>query len=169
MAVVCIILIKKVDHQRWHRYQIERDLFFRDHPYELKIEQDFNLHIALTKPAQFKLMNELMLKSSDEELYRKAIIQRERALDAQSSQYMVKVKIADIEMGYLEQNYAEQFCKTLKKSDFFIGRPISILSEIMICKNARGDSGCRVKLGLPEDPNAIKDLLIENKPEEKND
>ena len=162
-ALVCIVLMKKVDHQRWHRYQIERDLYFRNHPYELKTEQDFNLHVTLTKSMQFKLINELMLKSFDEEVYRRAIIQRERIVDSQSPHYMVKVKIADIDMGYLERNYAEQFCKSLKKSDFFIGRPISILSEIMICRNRMGEAGCRVKLGLPEDPDIIKELIFEKK------
>lgn len=159
MAVVCIVLMKKVDQRRWHLYQIERDLYFRNHPYQLKSEQDFNVHISMTKPAQFKLMNELMLKSSDHQVYKKATIQRDA--DLQQKQFAVKVMVEDITIGHLEQKYAEAFCKSLEKTDFFIGRPISILSEVNLCRNTFGEFGCRVKLSLPQDPKMTKDLLLE--------
>ena len=160
-AVICIVVIKNVDQRRWQRYQIERDLFFRDHPYVLKSEPDFNVRLNISKPIQIKLINNLMLKTSTPHIFKKAVIQREQVTDHQAQKYLVKVMVEDIKVGYLEQHYAEHFCESLKKSDFFIGRPISVLSEVTLCKNRLGESGCRVILSLPEDPKDVKDLLQE--------
>ncbi|NHB56885.1 hypothetical protein G9F32_02390 [Acinetobacter sp. 194] len=172
IAVICIVTIKNVDQRRWQRYQIERDLHFRDHPYVLKSEPAFNVRVIMSKSAHFKLINTLMLKQSTQQVFKKAMLQREKASEQDAYQFVVKVLIEDIHIGYLEQHYAETFCEVLKESDFYIGRPISILSEVTFCKNNFSDAGCKVVLGLPLDPNEIKDLIedrfeieVEQKPD----
>ena len=156
-----VVIIKKIDQRRWQRYQIERDLYFRDHPYELSHEQDFQIMVAMQKAAQFKLINEMMLKSLDQPILKKAIIQRERVLDSEKHQFVIKVIVRDIHIGYLDHQYAEQFCQQLKKTEFIVGRPISIWSELTILRNSAGERACRVKLGLPENPKMIEHLIME--------
>lgn len=161
IAVICIVTIKKVDQRRWQRYQIERDLHFRDHPYVLKSDPEFNVRVIMMKLAHFKLINTLMLKQSTQQVIKKAMLQREKVSEHGIHQFLVKVMIEDIHIGYLEQHYAETLCDALRELDFYIGRPISVLSEVTFCKNRLGESGCRVTLGLPQDPNQLKDLIKE--------
>lgn len=157
--VLGVVIIKKIDQRRWQRYQIDRDLFYRNHPYELSHEQEFNVIVKMDKSAQFKLINGLMLKSLSQPVLKKAMIQRERVLDSEKHQFVIKVMVRDINIGYLEHQYAEQFCQCLKKTEFYVGRPISIWSELTIFRNSAGEHTCRVKLGLPVNPNEIINLM----------
>lgn len=151
--------LKQLDQRRWQRYQIDRDLYFRQHPFQLKLNDVFEIHVAMNKSAQFKLVNELMLKSSEQTTLKKALIQR---MPAQSHhQFIIKVVIHDIIIGYLDKNYAERFCLSLKDTDFFIGRPIATLAEIKFCELKPNVHGCRVKLDLPSNPKLANSLIVE--------
>lgn len=165
VLVMSIFLVKRVDQRRWQRCQIERDLFFRNHPYELNAEQDCIVQVSMTKSAQTKLINEMMLKSVGQPIIKKAMIQREYVDENQPHKFMIKVMVKENMIGYLEKKYAESFCQNLKQTDFFIGRPIATLSEVTLYRNSAGESGCKVKLALPTEPLDIIDLIVEKQPE----
>ncbi len=153
------VILKYIDQNRWHRYQIDRDIFFRQHPYLFQSNQDYSIHVVMNKSAQFKLINELMLKSTDQTIIKNALIQR---MPAQAHhQFIVKVMVEDITIGYLEKKYAERFCQSLTETDFFIGRSILISAEIILCELKPNMNSCRVKLALPNDPTFAKDFIFE--------
>lgn len=153
------IFLKQLDQRRWHRYQIDRDMYFSQHPYVIQSSQQYSIYVAMNKSAQFKLINELMLKSVEPLTYREVLIQR---MPAQSHhQYIIKVMIKDIVLGYLEKNYAERFCQSLEATDFFIGRPILVCAEISVCESVTAFIGCKVKLDLPVDPTVASQLVFE--------
>ena len=151
--------LKRLDQRRWQRYQIDRDLYFRQHPFQIKLNDVFKIPVAMNKSAQFKLVNDLMLKSSEQTILKKAQIQR---MPAQSHhQFIIKVVIHDIIIGYLDKNYAERFCLSLKDTDFFIGRPIETLAEITFVELKPTMLGCRVKLDLPTNPKMANSLIVD--------
>ena len=43
VLVLGIIFAKKVDQRRWQRYQFERDMFFRQNPFQWKGLEQFDL------------------------------------------------------------------------------------------------------------------------------
>ncbi|QIO07699.1 hypothetical protein [Acinetobacter lanii] len=150
--------LKQLDQRRWQRYQIERDVYFRQHPYSFKTTGSYSIAVAMNKSAQFKLINELMLKSSQQPVQRAALIQR---MPAQSHhRYIIKVLVEDITIGYLDQSYAERFCLSLEDTDFFIGRPISTQAEISFYALKPNILGCRLKLDLPNHPHLASHYLM---------
>ena len=153
------IFAQHIDQKRWQRYQFERDIFFRTHPYLLDTNQQFAILFAIGKSSQKRLINELMLKPSDQSIYKKIYLQRESTKnhDLQT----VKVTLNDLKLGYLEKQYAHALCQSLKHTDFLIGRPIELLAEIFVFECDHGELGCRVKLDLPRDPQMVRELLIE--------
>ncbi len=155
--VVAFLLARQLDRRRWHRYQIDRDMFFRTHPYTLDCDQQFDVHLTLNQNAQKKLMNELMLKSHEQSILKKALIQREA--EQQNQPFIIKVMVHDLIIGYLEIKYAEQLCKSLQETDFMIGRPIETLAEISIFQKNEIHLLCRVKLDLPRNPKLVNNLI----------
>lgn len=159
IIALAFVFLKQLDQRRWQRYQIDRDLFFRQNPYAFQSSHDHLIHVAMNKSAQFKLVNELMLKSSEQTIVKNAVIQR---MPAQAHhQFIIKVMVEEISVGYLEKQYAERFCQSLLETDFFIGRPISIRAEIRFCELKPNVHGCRVKLDLPSDPTLANELIFE--------
>ncbi|WP_445116863.1 hypothetical protein [Acinetobacter sp. WZC-1] len=161
LLLICVavgfIVVRRFDRRRWHRCQIERDIFFRNHPYGLNGDQQFKVSLALSQSAQKKLVNELMLKPIDQSVYKKACLQREAGQHNQP--FLVRVMIHDFKIGYLEPAYAEQLCKNLHQTDFMIGRPVAVLAEILIFQKTAHDFRCRVKLDLPQDPRRVRSLI----------
>lgn len=159
LIALAFVFLKQLDQRRWQRYQIDRDLFFRQHPYALQSSHQHSIHVAMNKSAQFKLVNELMLKSSEQTIIKKAMIQR---MPAQAHhQFIIDVLVEEISIGYLEKKYAERFCQSLLETDFFIGRPLLTSAEISFCELKPNVPGCRVKLDLPSDPNLANELIFE--------
>ena len=152
--------LKQLDQKRWQRYQIERDLYFRQHPYPFPLKNDFAVHVLMNKTSQFNLVNGLMLKSVDQSILKNALIQR---IPAQTHhRYIIKVMIEEISIGYLDKTYAERFCQSLEETDFFIGRPIATLAEISFCELKPNVQGCRVKLDLPSNPHLASLYLMQS-------
>lgn len=141
------IFLKQLDQRRWKRYQIDRDLFFRQNPYQLQQDTACVVAVAMTKTAQFKLRNELMLKTADERVLKTALIQR---MPSQSHhQYIIRVSIEEVLVGYLDKVYAARFCLQLQDTDFFIGRPIAVQAQVSFVTQHQG---CIVRLNLVADP-----------------
>lgn len=155
------VVAKYIDQRRWNRYQIDRDVYFRKHPYELMLKGEFAIPVAMNKSTQFKLLNELMLRSNDQPIVQKALIQR---MPPQAHhRFIVKVTIQEVVTGYLDKVYAEKFCRSLEDTDFFIGRPMTLLAEIKLIELKPNVQGCRVRLDLPTDPLMVKNLYVEPK------
>lgn len=164
MIALGIMFAKHVDLRRWQRYQFERDMYFRQHPLYLQCGEQFEIALHLNKTIQKKLVNELMLKPSDQSVFKKALIQRDA--DSTGQKYNIKVSIQDKTYGYLDFAYADELGEQLKYTDFEIGRAIEILVEIIVFKTMdfnemRGECGCRVRLDLPRDPRMVSKFLVE--------
>ena len=67
-----IVFAKQVDQRRWQRYQFERDMYFRQYPFLWKSLDQFELVLSIQTHAQKKLINELMLRSSENSFIKKA-------------------------------------------------------------------------------------------------
>ena len=65
VAVLGIMLVKHIDQRRWQRYQFERDMFFRQYPFQWHGLEQFELVLNINVHAQKKLINELMLRASE--------------------------------------------------------------------------------------------------------
>lgn len=160
VAVLGIMLVKHIDQRRWQRYQFERDMFFRQYPFQWKGLEQFELVLNINVHAQKKLINELMLRASENSYIKKSRIQREPECSRQ--QYSIKVMIQDLTIGHLEKKYADLLGESLDQTDFEIGRPIELDAEIIVFEKDDIELGCRVKLGLPRDPRTAHQYLIEN-------
>ena len=160
VIVLGIIFVKHVDQRRWQRYQFERDMYFRQYPFQWKGLEQFGLVLNINSHTQKKLINELMLRPRASGYIKKACVQREP--ECANQHYAIKVTIQDLTIGYLEKKYAESFGESLDQTDFEIGRPIEINAEIIIFEKDDIEVGCRVKLDLPRDPRAARQYLIEN-------
>jgi hypothetical protein len=159
LAALGIILAKHIDQRRWQRYQFERDIHFRQYPFQWKGLEQFELVLNINPQAQKKLINQLMLKPSDGSYIKKSCIQREPEHPRQH--YTIKVMIQDLTIGCLEKKYAELLGENLNQTDFEIGRPIEINAEIIVFEK-EDELACRVKLDLPRDPRTAHQYLIEN-------
>ena len=167
VLVLGIIFAKKVDQRRWQRYQFERDMFFRQNPFQWKGLEQFDLVLNINANAQKKLINELMLRPSEMSYIRKSRIQREP--ECAHQKYAIKVMINDLTIAHLEKKYAELFGETLQQTDFETGRPIELNAEIIVFEKDDVEFGCRVKLNLPRDPWSADKYLVESvKPEHQN-
>jgi hypothetical protein len=160
VAVLGIMLVKHIDQRRWQRYQFERDMFFRQYPFQWKGLEQFELVLNINVHAQKKLINELMLRASENSYIKKSRIQREPECSRQ--QYSIKVMIQDLTIGHLEKKYADLLGESLDQTDFEIGRPIELEAEIIVFEKDDIELGCRVKLALPRDPRTAHQYLIEN-------
>ena len=160
VIVLGIIFAKKVDQRRWQRYQFERDMYFRQYPFQWKGLEQFDLVLNINASTQKKLINELMLRSSEMSYIRKARIQREPEYTHQK--YAIKVMINDLIIGHLEKKYAELLGETLQQTDFETGRPIELEAEIIVYEKDDIEFGCRVKLNLPRDPRTAGEFLVES-------
>lgn len=159
VAVLGIIFAKQIDQRRWQRYQFERDIYFRQYPFQWKGLEQFELVLNINAQVQKKLINQLMLRPSNDSYIRKSSIQREPEYPRQH--YTIKVMVQDFTIGYLETKYAELFGASLDQTDFEIGRPIELNAEIIVFERDNGVS-CRVKLDLPRNPKTAYQYLIEN-------
>ncbi|MFW1858639.1 hypothetical protein [Acinetobacter defluvii] len=75
----------------------------------------------------------------------------------------------EIKIAELESNYAQKFGESLIKTDFEIGRPIEVLSEILVIQKNSHELGCQMCLRLPQNPTDIAQLLlVEQKRMQKN-
>ena len=155
-----VIFAKRIDQRRWRRYQFERDMYFRQYPFQWKGLEQFELVLNVNSNAQKKLINTLMLRASETGYLKKARVQREP--ECANQQYSIKVTIQDLIIGRLEKRYAELLGENLQKTDFETGRPIEINAEIIVFEKDDIDLGCRVKLDLPRDPRTADQYLIEN-------
>ncbi len=160
LIVLGIVLAKQIDQRRWQRYQFERDMYFRQHPFLWEGLERFELVLNINAQSQKKLLNELMLKSAEMSYIRKSRIQREP--ECAHQKYAVKVMINDLTIGYLEKKYAELLGETLQQTDFEIGRPIELNAEIIVFEKNDVDFGCRVKLDLPRDPRMANQYLAKH-------
>lgn len=168
-VVIALIIIsaRHFDQQRWQRYQLERDMFFCQHPFHWQGLEQFELRLSINAKMQKKIINELMLKATENSHIRKVSIQREPEHEAQ--QYLIKVMLHDFTIGYLEPKYAEIFGETLSNTDFEVGRPIALNAEIIVFEKDDVEFGCHVKLDLPRDPRMAGECLVESvKPEHQN-
>ena len=165
LIVVAFICVQQLDRRRWHRYQIERDLYFHQYPYVLEGEQKFEVYLPVSQNIQRKLMNTLMLTLQKQSLLKKVIIQREA--EQKDHPFLVRVMIHDLNVGYLELKYAEQLCKILRETDFVIGRPIEVMAELSAIPNIGVDLTCRVRLDLPKNLKLVKELIKEKKTQVK--
>lgn len=66
VAVLGIIFAKQIDQRRWQRYQFERDIYFRQYPFQWKGLEQFELVLNINAQAQKKLINQLMLRPSND-------------------------------------------------------------------------------------------------------
>ena len=155
-----VIFAKRIDQRRWQRYQFERDMYFRQYPFQWKGLEQFELVLNVNSNAQKKLINTLMLRASETGYLKKERVQREP--ECANQQYSIKVTIQDLIIGRLEKRYAELLGENLQKTDFETGRPIEINAEIIVFEKDDIDLGCRVKLDLPRDPRTADQYLIEN-------
>ncbi|WP_089606082.1 hypothetical protein [Acinetobacter piscicola] len=161
-----IFFAKHVDQRRWQRYQFERDMYFRQHPFQWKGLEQFELVLNMNANTQKKLINELMLRASETGYLKKARVQREP--ECANQQYSIKVMIQDLTIGRLEKRYAELLGENLQKTDFETGRPIELNAEIIVFEKDDVDLGCRVRLDLPRDPRIADRYIIENIKQKKN-
>lgn len=155
-----IVFAKQVDQRRWQRYQFERDMYFRQYPFLWKSLDQFELVLSIQTHAQKKLINELMLRSSENSFIKKAWVQREPECAGQ--RYSIKVMIQDLLIGRLDKKYAELLGEHLSQTDFEIGRPIELNAEIFVFEKGETEIGCRVRLDLPRDPRTAARYLVEN-------
>ncbi len=158
-AVAGFLTLQHLDRKRWHRYQIERDIFFRLNPFVLQNDPECKMMITLNKATQKKLLGVLMLKQPGQSVNRTVQIQREP--EQKNQQFIVAVYFQDFKIGELEPKYTTRLCHSLEKTDFYIGRPLEISAEISITEGFSGDAGCQVRLGLPRDPDSIDQLIME--------
>ncbi len=52
VAVLGIIFAKHIDQRRWQRYQFERDIYFRQYPFQWKGLEQFELVLNINAQAQ---------------------------------------------------------------------------------------------------------------------
>ncbi|WEI22579.1 hypothetical protein PYR74_22480 [Acinetobacter bereziniae] len=52
VAVLGIIFAKQIDQRRWQRYQFERDIYFRQYPFQWKGLEQFELVLNINAQAQ---------------------------------------------------------------------------------------------------------------------
>ena len=156
--MIGVIVVRHIDQQRWDRYQFDRAKFFQTYPYDFRSDQQYSIQIPISASNQLRLINTLMLKSVEPILYLDALIQR---MDTHHSQpHQVQVSIADIRVGYLEMSYARLFTQALAHTDFYVGRPIRVMAEIML-KEASSSKNCQVRLDLFRDPAQADQFLKE--------
>ena len=160
-----VIFAKHVDQRRWQRYQFERDMYFRQNPFQWKGLEQFELVLNVNSNEQKKLINTLMLRASETGYFKKARVQREP--ECANQQYSIKVMIQDLTIGRLEKRYAELLGENLQQTDFETGRPIELNAEIIVFEKDDIDLGCRVKLDLPRDPRTAHEYLIANMKQKK--
>lgn len=149
--LLAVVLIHKVDQRRWKRYQLERDVYFSKYPYVYKGRDQFNIGLSVPKLSQLKLINLLMLKSTQQYLYKNMRLLRG---DGQCLN-RIQVLMDELYLGILEPSYAEQLCSHLSHTDFIIGRPIEILAEIFVLSPEQGLGLCKIHLDLPLNPEHV--------------
>lgn len=152
------LLVHSMDQRRWHRYKFERDMFFHDHPYVLQCDEKFEFELHVPKTIQKKLINVLLLKTDQQRIVRKAIIQRDAEKHQPNS---VKVILCDLPVANLEPYYAERFYQSLINTDFSIGRPIEVSAEILLCNSQDQKTIQHIYLDLPENPRQANQCLID--------
>ena len=156
--IIGFIVVRHIDQQRWDRYQFDRAKFFQKHPYDFRSDQQYPIQIPISASNQLRLINTLMLKSVEPILYRDALIQRMETHHSLPNQ--VQVSIADIQIGYLEINYARLFTQAIDHTDFYVGRPIRVMAEIKLKESSKGKN-CQVRLDLCRDPSRTSDYIFE--------
>ncbi|AWL27660.1 hypothetical protein DJ533_03155 [Acinetobacter defluvii] len=167
VVVLGFFIIQQLDERRWQRYQFERDMFFRDHPLLLEDLDSFDYMLKLTHAMQRKIITELMLKPTMQPIYKKVRLQR--LPETSQEKYHIQVLLNEIKIAELEPNYAQKFGESLIKTDFEIGRPIEVLSEILVIQKNSHELGCQMCLRLPQNPTDIAQLLlVEQKRMQKN-
>ena len=155
--IIGFIVVRHIDQQRWDRYQFDRAKFFQTHPYDFRADQQYPIQIPISASNQLRLINTLMLKSVEPILYRDALIQRMET--HHSLPHQVQVSIADIQIGYLEINYARLFTQAIDHTDFYVGRPIRVMAEIKLKESSKGKN-CQVRLDLCGDPSRTSDYIF---------
>ena len=146
--IIGFIVVRHIDQQRWDRYQFDRAKFFQTHPYDFRSDQQYPIQIPISASNQLRLINTLMLKSV------------ERMETHHSLPHQVQVSIADIQIGYLEINYARLFTQAIDHTDFYVGRPIRVMAEIKLKESSKGKN-CQVRLDLCRDPSRTSDYIFE--------
>jgi len=161
LAVLIIVLgfalIHTMDQRRWHRYKFERDVFFKKNPYILQCNEQFLVALNITNSMQKKLINELMLKADQCQLYKEVILQRDGEQHQHNS---VKATMSDLNLSHLEPNYAGKFSKSLARTDFHIGRPVKVLATISVLVLQDQVVGLQIHLDLPLDPTQANQFLM---------
>lgn len=161
VAVVVIfgfVIVQKMDERRWQRYQFERDMFFRSHPLVIEDTTEFSYQLKISYAAQRKIITEQMLKPTAQPYYKKVCLQR--VPESQHEKYMIDVMLKDIKIGQLDYIYAQQLGQYLEKTDFKVGRPIEVLSEILVIQKSEYELGCQIRLNLPADSAEIEYLEV---------
>lgn len=158
VIVLGFFMIQQLDERRWQRYQFERDMFFRDHPLLLQDIDGFDYALKLSHVMQRKIITELMLKPTIQPSYKK--IRLQRLPEIRQEKYQIQVLLNDIKIGELDHNYAQQCGECLAKTDFEMGRPIEVLTEILVLHKNSHELSCQIHLSLPQDPRAIVNLLV---------
>ncbi|TCM68743.1 hypothetical protein EC844_104119 [Acinetobacter calcoaceticus] len=158
VLVLGFVLVQRIDQGRWHRYQFERDIFFRNHPYQYVGNEQFEQQLLISKPAQRKLINDFMWKNDQQVIYKKVLVLREIE---QQQRTTVKVIIRELTLGYVEQDYAASLCQQLQSTDFEIGRPIEVLAEFTLATRKDQLYVSHIKLDLPFDPRQVKLHLLD--------
>lgn len=149
--------VRHIDQRRWHRYQLQRDLFFRQNPYVFEGDQQFEIILLSSKTIQKKLINLFMWKSSTQPHYKKVILLREPEQTQQTA--AIKVMLGDLTLADLELRYAARLSHSLQDTDFQIGRPIEVLAEFLILQSPTHVPILRIKLDLPRDPSQVLALI----------
>lgn len=162
LVVIVIVLgffmVQQLDQHRWQRYQFERDMFFRDHPLLMQDLENFHYVLKLSHTIQRKIITELMLKASMQPIYKKVRLQRLPEMGQEK--YHIDVLLHDIKVAELDRIYAQKFGESLIKTDFEIGRPIEVLSEILVIQKNSNELVCQMRLSLPQNPRDIARLLL---------
>lgn len=161
VVVLGFFIIQQLDERRWQRYQFERDIFFRDHPLLMQDVEDFYHVVKLSHAIQRKIITELMLKASTHPIYKK--IRLQRMPNFQNNKFHIQIMLNDMKIAELDQLYAQQLGECLDHKDFEIGRPLEVLSEIMVLQKQSHELSCQIRLNLPQDPTEISQLLLAEK------
>lgn len=158
ILILGFLVVRYIDQQRWDRYQFDRAKYFQNHPYEFQFNQSYAIYIPVPSSIQNRLINSYMLKVEDQQIYTKAKIQRMETHHVHSHQ--LKVSLHDIDVGYLEVNYATRFTQALKHSDFYVGRPILVEAKVSF-KQVNTAKRCVIQLDLCPNPNQAHHYLKE--------
>lgn len=155
--IVGFMVLRQLDQYRWRRYAVERENYFQNHPLQFQGDGLFNINLPLDRHVQIKLINTFMWKQVKQHYLKKVLIQKEEQRNIHMPR--VKVILEHIELGYLDQHYAQQLCQSLSQTDFNVGRPIEVLSEIHVLCDASQAMKCKISVDLPKDVSVLINAL----------